>query len=95
MSFFPDCTRARSDRPRSDAKRIVLRPRIPRYNPANLVGSDFPFLRRSSGMIGRTMAGILVAAVLATGTVACQRGGGSHTHIPVANTPCRVGRLPS
>ena len=41
-------------------------------------------------MIVRTMAGILVAAILATGTVACQHGGGSHTHIPVANTPPAV-----
>ena len=36
------------------------------------------------------MAGLLVAGVLMTGTVACQHGGGRHTHIAVEQTPPAV-----
>jgi hypothetical protein len=41
-------------------------------------------------MNGRTLAGLLVAAVLATGAAGCAHGGGRHTHITVENTPPAV-----
>ncbi|HUO07491.1 MAG TPA: hypothetical protein VM008_04260 [Phycisphaerae bacterium] len=41
-------------------------------------------------MTGRMMAGLLAAAMLITGSVACQHGGGSHTHIAVEQTPPAV-----
>jgi hypothetical protein len=34
-----------------------------------------------------TIAGLLVAGILLTGTAACEHGGGSHAHIAVEQTP--------
>ena len=41
-------------------------------------------------MIGRTAAGLVVAAVLSTGVAGCAHGGGHHTHIATENTPPAV-----
>jgi hypothetical protein len=41
-------------------------------------------------MNGKMIAGFLVAGMLLTGSVACQHGGGSHTHVDVAATPPAV-----